>query len=128
CQLCHRSEADPQICGEKLQGYGLCIHEFCLLSSSMGSLQLSNGHSLPHREDDLVGLLGFLLSDIRVLVNQARRKRCCTCGQGGATINCCQTGCDQSFHLPCAREGGCATQYIPLDRAFCPMHYPEQAV
>ncbi|NXG08232.1 PHF7 protein, partial [Sakesphorus luctuosus] len=55
-------------------------------------------------------------------------QRCFVCGHVGATINCCETGCDRWFHLPCARQGGCATQYIPLYRAFCPAHYPEQAV
>ncbi|XP_064496802.1 PHD finger protein 7-like, partial [Pseudopipra pipra] len=47
---------------------------------------------------------------------------CCICGQSGATIACCQTDCDLSFHLPCV------TQFMPPYRAFCPAHSPQQAV
>ncbi|NXG69253.1 G2E3 ligase, partial [Baryphthengus martii] len=53
---------------------------------------------------------------------------CFICGQGGATITCCQTGCDRSFHLPCAAEGECITQFFPLYRSFCQEHRPEQRV
>ncbi|NXG64357.1 G2E3 ligase, partial [Hemiprocne comata] len=74
------------------------------------------------------------------------------CGQSGATITCQGTGCDRSFHLPCAAEGECVAQYLapfryllsptregpgtshfthplPLPpRAFCWEHRPQQAV
>ncbi|RLV61916.1 hypothetical protein DV515_00019884 [Chloebia gouldiae] len=51
---------------------------------------------------------------------------------------CCMEGCDRWFHLPCAKEGSCVTQYIPPyryllrtpghPRSFCPVHRPEQDV
>ncbi|KFR03212.1 G2/M phase-specific E3 ubiquitin-protein ligase, partial [Nipponia nippon] len=50
------------------------------------------------------------------------------CGESGATIPCRETGCDRSFHLPCAVEGGCVTQFFGLYRSFCWEHRPEQAV
>ncbi|NWI88358.1 G2E3 ligase, partial [Pitta sordida] len=53
---------------------------------------------------------------------------CFVCGHTGATITCCDTDCDRSFHLPCAKEGGCVTQFLPPYRAFCPAHSPHQAV
>ncbi|RLV61841.1 hypothetical protein DV515_00019979, partial [Chloebia gouldiae] len=62
-----------------------------------------------------MGLLGFF-------------QRCCVCGQRGATIMCCMEGCDRCFHLPCAKEGSCVTQYIPPYRSFCPEDRPEQDV
>uniref|UniRef100_A0A8C0UD25 PHD-type domain-containing protein n=1 Tax=Cyanistes caeruleus TaxID=156563 RepID=A0A8C0UD25_CYACU len=101
CLLCRRVEADPDICGDKQEKYGLCAHVFCLVSGS--------GHSLQHSKKR-VGLLGFLPRDIQLAVRRAAQKHCCVCGQSGATILCCKEGCDRWFHLPCAKEGGCVTQ------------------
>ncbi|NXI48486.1 PHF7 protein, partial [Galbula dea] len=53
---------------------------------------------------------------------------CSVCHQGGATITCREMNCDRSFHLPCAMEGGCITQYFELYRSFCSDHRPEQSV
>ncbi|XP_074909601.1 LOW QUALITY PROTEIN: uncharacterized protein LOC142042924 [Buteo buteo] len=55
-------------------------------------------------------------------------KHCFVCGESGAAILCRETGCDRSFHLPCAVEGGCVTQFALQYRAFCWEHRPEQAV
>ncbi|NXF32960.1 G2E3 ligase, partial [Nyctibius bracteatus] len=55
-------------------------------------------------------------------------QRCFVCGKSGATITCRETGCDRSFHLPCAVEGECITQFLPPYRSFCWEHRPEQAV
>ncbi|XP_017695021.1 PREDICTED: uncharacterized protein LOC108509916 isoform X3 [Lepidothrix coronata] len=49
CLLCQRSEADPDICGQKSFVLGLCVHKFCLVSCSAGSLHFLTGspyHSL----------------------------------------------------------------------------------
>ncbi|NXH35063.1 G2E3 ligase, partial [Myiagra hebetior] len=32
------------------------------------------------------------------------------------------------FHLPCAKQGGCVTQYITPYRSYCPQHRPAQDV
>ncbi|XP_042655791.1 histone-lysine N-methyltransferase 2D-like [Tyto alba] len=118
CMLCGRAEADPDICGYKLQKRGLCAHLFCLF--------FANG--LFQKESHNVGLMGFPLRDIRHTVEQAAQQRCFVCGESGAAITCCQEGCDRSFHLPCAVEGECVMQFCGLYRSFCWQHRPEQAV
>ncbi|XP_051652130.1 serine/arginine repetitive matrix protein 2-like isoform X2 [Manacus candei] len=39
-------------------------------------------------------------------------QNCYICGQIGATIYCCGRHCELSFHLPCAKQGRCVTQFI----------------
>ncbi|XP_042655538.1 uncharacterized protein LOC122154040, partial [Tyto alba] len=49
CMLCGRAEADPDICGYKLQKRGLCAHLFCLVSAPGAPSSLptgSPGHAL----------------------------------------------------------------------------------
>ncbi|NXM79245.1 G2E3 ligase, partial [Serilophus lunatus] len=53
-------------------------------------------------------------------------QRCLVCGQTGATITCCVPDSNLSFHLPCAKEGGCVTHFLPPYRACCPAHSPVQ--
>uniref|UniRef100_H0Z4X3 PHD finger protein 7-like n=1 Tax=Taeniopygia guttata TaxID=59729 RepID=H0Z4X3_TAEGU len=118
CMLCRRAEADPDVCSDKLEKHGLCAHVYCLFFATL----------LFAQEDEHVGLKGFLPRDILVAVRRAAQKRCCVCGQSGATIMCCMEDCDRWFHLPCAKEGGCVTQYIPYYSSYCPEHRPEQDV
>ncbi|NXH22225.1 G2E3 ligase, partial [Bucco capensis] len=54
-------------------------------------------------------------------------QECFVCHQRGATITCQETTCYRSFHLLCATEGRCVTQYFGLYRSFCSDHRPEQA-
>uniref|UniRef100_A0A8C8B5H9 G2/M phase-specific E3 ubiquitin-protein ligase n=1 Tax=Otus sunia TaxID=257818 RepID=A0A8C8B5H9_9STRI len=116
CVLCGRAAADPDLCGRKLEKQGLCAHLFCLVSAPR----------LPPQQNKELGLMGFLPEDIRRTVEQAAQKQCFVCGESGATITCFQKGCDRSFHLPCAVEGECVTQYLP--QSFCREHRPEQEV
>ncbi|NXP38179.1 PHF7 protein, partial [Leiothrix lutea] len=118
CMLCRRAEADPDICGDKQEKYRLCAHVFCLFFATL----------LFRQDDDRVGLLGFLPRDIQLAVRRAAQKHCCICGQSGATIMCCEENCNSWFHLPCAKEGGCVTQYITPYSSYCPQHRPEQDV
>ncbi|XP_054133227.1 LOW QUALITY PROTEIN: uncharacterized protein LOC128937517 [Melozone crissalis] len=53
---------------------------------------------------------------------------CFICCKMGATITCCQTACDRTFHLPCAPDGQCVTQYFGAYRSFCWEHRPQQAL
>ncbi|NWY61498.1 G2E3 ligase, partial [Chionis minor] len=55
-------------------------------------------------------------------------QRCFVCGENGATITCQETGCKRSFHLPCAVEGECVTQFLLQYRSFCWEHRPQQEV
>ncbi|XP_049682986.1 PHD finger protein 7-like [Accipiter gentilis] len=118
CLLCRRAEADPGLCGDKVEKRGLCAHVFCLRFAS----------GLSRRGAREAGLVGFLPEDIQRTVAWAAQKHCFVCGESGATISCRETGCNRSFHLPCAVEGGCVTQFFGLYRAFCWEHRPEQAV
>ncbi|XP_042653136.1 PHD finger protein 7-like, partial [Tyto alba] len=141
--------ADPDICGYKLQKRGLCAHLFCLVSAPGAPSSLptgSPGHAAllitslsclscavfcqrprPARGRQR-GPDGIPLRDIRHTVKQAGQQRCFVCGESGAAITCYQEGCDRSFHLPCAVEGECVTQFFGLYRSFCWQHRPEQAV
>ncbi|RLV62589.1 hypothetical protein DV515_00019152, partial [Chloebia gouldiae] len=116
--LCRRDEADLDICGDKLEKCGLCAHVFCLFFATL----------LFRQENLRVGIMGFLPRDILITVRRAAQKRCCVCGQRGATIMCSKESCGRWFHLPCAKEGRCITQYIPYYRSFCPVHRLEQDV
>ncbi|CAM9516258.1 unnamed protein product, partial [Bubo scandiacus] len=118
CVLCGRAAADPDLCGHKLEKQGLCAHLFCLLFANQ----------LFQQQNKELGLMGFLPEDIRRTVERAAQKQCFVCGESGATISCFQEGCDCSFHLPCAVEGECVTQYLPQYRSFCREHRPEQEV
>ena len=52
-------------------------------------------------------------------------QHCCVCGEIGATIMCCQEDCDRWFHLPCAKEGHCVTEYItPYRYLLSPSGHP----
>uniref|UniRef100_A0A8C5UHY7 PHD-type domain-containing protein n=1 Tax=Malurus cyaneus samueli TaxID=2593467 RepID=A0A8C5UHY7_9PASS len=112
CMLCLRAEADPDTCGDKWQKQGICAHYFATL--------------LSRKDNDRLGILGFLPRDIQHAVRRAAQQHCCVCGQSGATIMCCKEDCGRWFHLPCAKEGGCVTQYIPDYSSYCPEHSPQQ--
>ncbi|KFO78037.1 PHD finger protein 7, partial [Cuculus canorus] len=114
CMLCRRVEADPDICGRKVEKEGLCAHVFCLF--------FANGLFHQGSRD------GVPLKDIRHTIKRAAKKSCFVCGENGATITCREPDCDRSFHLPCAMEGGCVSQFFGLYRSFCWEHRPEQLV
>ncbi|XP_027562579.1 PHD finger protein 7-like, partial [Neopelma chrysocephalum] len=118
CLLCQQADADPDICGEKHYINGLCVHRFCLFFAN----------HLPHRPVTRRQIRLVPPRDIQDEVSRAAQQRCCVCGQSGATITCCETGCDLSFHLPCAKEGGCVTKFVMRYRGFCPAHRPQQEV
>ncbi|NXW12008.1 PHF7 protein, partial [Fregetta grallaria] len=100
CMLCRRAEADPDICGCKRAKKGLCAHTYCLfLASGLFPQESRNG---------------FLIEDTRCAIQEAAQKSCFVCGEMGATITCQEKGCDRSFHLPCASEGECVTQFFGL--------------
>ncbi|NWS73788.1 G2E3 ligase, partial [Crotophaga sulcirostris] len=53
---------------------------------------------------------------------------CFVCGESGAATICQAPHCDRSFHLPCAMEGACVTQFLPQYSSFCWEHGPTQTV
>ncbi|XP_026723300.1 PHD finger protein 7-like [Athene cunicularia] len=118
CVLCGRAAADLDLWGPKIETEGLCAHRFCMFFAG----------ELLYWQDEESGLLGILPEDILHTVELAAQKRCFICGESRATITCCQEDCDLSFHLPCAMEGECITQYLPPHSSFCREHRPEQEV
>ncbi|XP_035170514.1 PHD finger protein 7-like, partial [Oxyura jamaicensis] len=118
CMLCGRVDAGLNICGHRHLRNGICAHTFCLF--------LANG--LYQCGNIAQGIWGFLPMDIQRTIKQASQKQCFVCGERGATITCVETGCERSFHLPCASEGECVTQFFGMYRSFCWEHRPRQAV
>ncbi|XP_072186749.1 uncharacterized protein [Excalfactoria chinensis] len=70
----------------------------------------------------------FSFEDLTRTVVEAEQTLCFVCDISGASITCAEPRCERSFHLPCAYEGQCVTQYFGLYRAFCWEHRPQQAV
>uniref|UniRef100_A0A8C4JG17 PHF7 protein n=1 Tax=Dromaius novaehollandiae TaxID=8790 RepID=A0A8C4JG17_DRONO len=102
CMLCRQADSS-EICGPKHRQQGLCVHECCLVSSSRPrplclSWRCGAGPGGPVRVTDE----GWLCS-----------LQCCfACGERGASNSCQEKGCSCSFHLPCASEHGCVTQFF----------------
>ncbi|XP_021239442.1 PHD finger protein 7-like [Numida meleagris] len=117
CVLCGRADKNRDILGRKYQMHGICFHGFCVVFAN--SL-------CQHAEDNRTSTFSTL--DLIRTVQQAEQTICFVCGQRGASITCAETGCNRSFHLPCASQGECVTQYFEEFRSFCWEHRPQQAV
>ncbi|KAH8272082.1 hypothetical protein KR026_002865, partial [Drosophila bipectinata] len=76
---------------------------------------LSN--KLPQRGDDSVGILGFLLTDIRKEIAQARHRKCEYCNKMGANISCHK--CDDWYHMPCAMANRCTIEFSGNFISYC---------
>ncbi|XP_040519897.1 PHD finger protein 7-like isoform X1 [Gallus gallus] len=114
CALCGQADVDPDICGHTLFETGIRVHEFCLTSANITAKARPGIEVLP-------------LAAIARKVRQANKKQCCVCGERGAAVTCAERGCARSFHLPCAKDGECITQYFGDYRSFCWEHRPQQA-
>ncbi|XP_030314485.1 G2/M phase-specific E3 ubiquitin-protein ligase [Calypte anna] len=120
CMLCGRPESRSlYICGPIQEAHGISGHIYCLLFAS-GLFE--HGTQTGHRRWD------FPIENIQSVIEEAARKRCFVCSESGASITCRESGCDRSFHLPCATEGECITQFIPPFSSFCWEHCPQMAV
>ncbi|XP_021240030.1 PHD finger protein 7-like [Numida meleagris] len=117
CVLCVQEDVDPDICGRTFELYGLLVHEFCLIFA----------HIDFEDRPTLEGNVGLPFFTITRKAKQANQKQCCVCGERGAAITCAESGCERSFHLPCAADGECITQFFGEHRSFCWEHRPRQA-
>uniref|UniRef100_A0A8V0XUT3 PHD-type domain-containing protein n=1 Tax=Gallus gallus TaxID=9031 RepID=A0A8V0XUT3_CHICK len=106
CMLCRRAQVNPDICGQTFANGGLCAHQFCLF--------FANG--LLEWRSPMGGIFGFSIDAVRRTIQLADQKHCFVCGGRGASISCAETGCERSFHLPCAEDGECVTQYFGQHR------------
>uniref|UniRef100_A0A8C2SW05 RING-type domain-containing protein n=1 Tax=Coturnix japonica TaxID=93934 RepID=A0A8C2SW05_COTJA len=107
CMLCGRADVDPNICGHMIHQSGIHVHWLCLVSSPMGS---------------------FLITARGAPFLPILRRPCSfpSYRSLGATIACAERGCERSFHLPCAQDGECITQFFGQRRSFCSEHRPRQ--
>ncbi|XP_010711147.2 PHD finger protein 7-like isoform X2 [Meleagris gallopavo] len=117
CMLCGQTDADPDICGLKQLDFGICAHAFCMAFSN-GLFQQA---TIVNRTAEVSP------EDVQRIIQEAEQKHCFICGEMGAPITCAETGCEDSFHLPCARVGECVTQYFGDYSSFCQKHSPKQA-
>ncbi|XP_032298474.1 PHD finger protein 7-like [Coturnix japonica] len=117
CMLCGQTYADPDICGPKQLEFGICAHVFCMA--------FSNGLFQQARIVDRTAEV--TPEDVQRVIQEAEHKHCFICGELGAPITCAETGCEQSFHLSCTRQGECVTQYFGEYSSFCQQHSPKQA-
>uniref|UniRef100_G1N1S4 RING-type domain-containing protein n=1 Tax=Meleagris gallopavo TaxID=9103 RepID=G1N1S4_MELGA len=113
CVLCIQGDADPDIYGRKLTINGIYFHKFCAVSSFTAPSTILQTMVDPFCHNKIM-----LFS----------HTHCFICGKRGAFVTCAEPGCDRSFHLPCASEGECITQYFGEFRSFCRDHHPQQAV
>ncbi|XP_065605755.1 PHD finger protein 7-like [Cyrtonyx montezumae] len=116
CMLCGKVDEDSDILGPMQELNGSYFHAYCAM--------FANG--LCQREVDKS--YSFVKQDLIRTVEQTEETNCIVCGKMGASITCAHTGCDRSFHLPCAWEGECVTQYFDAFRSFCWEHRPLQEV
>ncbi|OXB58317.1 hypothetical protein ASZ78_007015 [Callipepla squamata] len=55
-------------------------------------------------------------------------QQCCVCGERGAAIACAESGCERSFHLPCAVDEDYVIQFFGEHKSYCWEHCPQQTV
>ncbi|XP_019475167.1 PHD finger protein 7-like [Meleagris gallopavo] len=116
CMLCGRADDDPDIFGRTIGDSRMSIHEFCLIFAHIALEERPPGEEST----------GIDLAALTHKVKQANQKQCCVCGERGAAITCAESGCARCFHLPCAADGECITQYFGEHRSFCWEHRPRQ--
>ncbi|KAH8341059.1 hypothetical protein KR067_004397 [Drosophila pandora] len=111
CDICgiksHESGDDPFMFGQWKTLSNVTVHYFCLLLST----------KLPQRGDDSVGILGFLLTDIRKEIAQARHRKCEYCSKMGANVSCHK--CGDLFHMPCAVTNRCTIEFCGNFISYC---------
>ncbi|OXB66070.1 hypothetical protein ASZ78_010975 [Callipepla squamata] len=116
CVLCGRADDDSDILGSKCEQDGLCFHVYCALFAGC----------VCEQEDDMSFV--FSPEDVARRAGRAERELCDVCGERGASVTCAGMRCGRRFHLPCASDGECVTQYTHPYSLFCGEHRPQQAV
>ncbi|XP_074594662.1 uncharacterized protein LOC141850033 [Brevipalpus obovatus] len=117
CDLCSTAIHDELRLGPKYQLGELDVHYFCLLFA----------YGVTRGPDRRVGILGFSAEEIREAVEDAKERLCVFCSELGATSNCCEAGCQVSFHYPCGLENGVLSQFKSNQYdTYCLKHRPRQ--
>uniref|UniRef100_A0A8B9TX87 Zinc finger PHD-type domain-containing protein n=1 Tax=Anas platyrhynchos TaxID=8839 RepID=A0A8B9TX87_ANAPL len=113
CMLCGRVDVDDKL----LLWQTSLVHQ-----AGLQSVPCTLCPALPRGVGSAVAASSLLLMGLLCSLQQ-----CFVCGERGATITCTVRGCERCFHLPCASEGECVTQYCGQYRSFCSEHRPQQA-
>lgn len=72
---------------------------------------------LPQHGGDKQGIKGFMLRDIRQLINEAAQRTCIYCNKRHATISC--EVCKKYFHLMCGYINHCLYQFLGKFPSYC---------
>ncbi|XP_031626548.1 PHD finger protein 7-like [Contarinia nasturtii] len=112
CEICKFSDTNILDLGEWLTFEDCTIHLFCALLST-NSVQ--NG-------DDDTELAGFLVKDIRDLVEKHNNTKCYYCKGIGATVRCKTKKCGRFFHVICGVQHGCLFIFKDDFRTYCHRH------
>ncbi|XP_048784397.1 PHD finger protein 7-like [Lagopus muta] len=116
CVLCGSVDYDLDTYGRMFDQIGFRVHEFCLIFANISFDETPTDQGTVHID----------YAALTTKVKQANQKQCCVCGERGAAITCTESGCERSFHLPCAKDGQCITQFFGLNRSYCFEHCPRQ--
>ncbi|XP_040516908.1 PHD finger protein 7-like [Gallus gallus] len=115
-RCCGRADVDPNVCGHTFFASGIHVHEFCLMFAN----------TISEARPAWVGSESLPVAVVRRAVRQANQKQCFVCGERGAAITCAESGCERSFHLPCAMDGECVTHFFGPRSSYCWEHRPSQ--
>ncbi|GAB6031731.1 G2 M-phase specific E3 ubiquitin protein ligase [Chamberlinius hualienensis] len=116
CIFCGLTKDDETLYGPVMNRRDVTVHYYCMLFSS----------GLAQNGRDSVGIMGFLLPDIKKEVNRSRRLKCSYCKKSGANIGCQVNECSKRFHYPCGIQHGSLHQFFGKYCSFCSAHKPVQ--
>ncbi|XP_016942044.1 pineapple eye protein [Drosophila suzukii] len=113
CVLCRSSETeDPLSFGRTIEEGNIMVHHNCLYLSS----------NLVQRGNNRVGILRFLMEDIRAEARRCFPLLCVYCHRPGANIGCCKSGCRRTFHTKCGIDNLAQNQFRGTYKSYCHRH------
>lgn len=78
--------------------------------------------NLNQRGGDNEGIEGFLVNDIRNLLENTVNAKCVYCHLPHATSICLYTNCKKAFHYPCGQENQANAQFCGRFASYCKEH------
>ncbi len=104
CIFCTKKEDNEYLLGKFYTNRKLSVHYFCLLFAS----------GLEQKGEEDEGILGFLDEDILKEAKRGKKLKCFKCRGMGATVGCCNTNCQRTYHLPCGKEAQMLTSTLGI--------------
>ncbi|XP_040526303.1 G2/M phase-specific E3 ubiquitin-protein ligase-like isoform X1 [Gallus gallus] len=112
--------------GTKLSGAFDTVAGKVVIQRDLNRLERCLPTPFPKHDQHGWDLKGLPVAVVRRAVRQANQKQCFVCGERGAAITCAESGCERSFHLPCAMDGECVTHFFGPRSSYCWEHRPSQ--